>query len=198
MPAKIAASHLPVGRHLLAGLAAAGLSLAAVPALAQVQTVEELTIVGSYGEDGRPQTISRIVDISDLDLRYDAGVDAMKMRIRDTARDICTELNRDSSREISVQQTCISRAMTTARPQMDTAIAQARASQVYAEAAPAPVYVAPAAETYSANVSATVPADPTYVTTTVTNGPVPDTAANRARFGGPNSNGGRKTAPAGN
>ncbi len=32
----------------------------------------------------------------------------------------------------------------------------------------------------------------------VTNGPIPDTAENRARYGGPISNGGRRTAPAGN
>ncbi len=32
----------------------------------------------------------------------------------------------------------------------------------------------------------------------VTNGPVPDTAANRAKYGGPNSRAGRRTAPAGN
>lgn len=32
----------------------------------------------------------------------------------------------------------------------------------------------------------------------VTNGPVPDTAENRARYGGPMSNGGRRTRPAGN
>ena len=32
----------------------------------------------------------------------------------------------------------------------------------------------------------------------VTNGPVPDTPANRAKYGGPNSRTGRKTAPAGN
>ncbi len=32
----------------------------------------------------------------------------------------------------------------------------------------------------------------------VTNGPVPDTAANRARFGGPRSHAGKKTAPSGN
>jgi UrcA family protein len=184
-------------RHLLAGLAAAGLALAAVPALAQ--TVEELTVVGSYGPDGRPQTISRIVDISDLDLRSDTGVDVMKMRIRDTARDICRDLTRiDNTRDLSVQQSCITQAVATARPQMDTAIAQARASQVYAEAIPAPVYVAPSAESYTANVSATVPAAPTYTMRTVTNGPVPDTPENRARFGGPNSNGGRKTVPAGN
>ena len=35
-------------------------------------------------------------------------------------------------------------------------------------------------------------------TQVVTNGPVPDTPRNRARFGGPMSHGGRSTAPAGN
>jgi hypothetical protein len=34
--------------------------------------------------------------------------------------------------------------------------------------------------------------------TTVTNGPVPDTSANRAKFGPPMSNAGKRTAPAGN
>jgi outer membrane receptor protein involved in Fe transport len=32
----------------------------------------------------------------------------------------------------------------------------------------------------------------------LSNGPVPDTPANRARFGGPMSHGGKKTQPAGN
>lgn len=32
----------------------------------------------------------------------------------------------------------------------------------------------------------------------VTNGPVPDTPANRAKYGGPMSNAGRRTSPAGN
>lgn len=34
--------------------------------------------------------------------------------------------------------------------------------------------------------------------TVVTNGPVPDTAENRAKYGPPLSNGGRRTVPAGN
>jgi hypothetical protein len=34
--------------------------------------------------------------------------------------------------------------------------------------------------------------------TLVTNGPVPDTASNRAKYGGPMSNAGKRTAPAGN
>jgi hypothetical protein len=35
-------------------------------------------------------------------------------------------------------------------------------------------------------------------TSTVTNGPVPDTAENRAKYGAPMSNAGKRTAPAGN
>jgi hypothetical protein len=38
----------------------------------------------------------------------------------------------------------------------------------------------------------------TLTTTTVTNGPVPDTAENRARFGGPMSRAGQRTSAAGN
>ena len=51
----------------------------------------------------------------------------------------------------------------------------------------------PAATNVASNVSAT-----TFTNMTVTNGPVPDTPRNRARFGGPMSHGGRSTAPAGN
>jgi hypothetical protein len=49
---------------------------------------------------------------------------------------------------------------------------------------------APSASSYGAEAS--------YTTQTVTNGPVPDTAANRSAYGGPISNGGRATTPAGN
>ncbi|MDP1632129.1 MAG: hypothetical protein Q8L66_11995 [Caulobacter sp.] len=38
------------------------------------------------------------------------------------------------------------------------------------------------------------PADPAVVT----NGPIPDTQENRARYGGPMSGGGQRTAPSGN
>ena len=52
------------------------------------------------------------------------------------------------------------------------------------------VAAAPSVESYGQPASATVE--------TVTNGPVPDTAANRERYGEPMSNGGRRTSPAGN
>ena len=53
---------------------------------------------------------------------------------------------------------------------------------------------APAAS-YSSDASATMPIVTTRV---VTNGPVPDTAENRARYGQPLSRAGKRTAPAGN
>ena len=50
--------------------------------------------------------------------------------------------------------------------------------------------VASSATTYGAGVSVT--------TTTLTNGPVPDTAENRAKYGSPMSNAGKRTAAKGN
>lgn len=49
---------------------------------------------------------------------------------------------------------------------------------------------ATSATTYGQSASVT--------TTTLTNGPVPDTRENREKFGGPNSAAGRRTAPKGN
>lgn len=67
---------------------------------------------------------------------------------------------------------------------------------------------APAASGYGANTAAQVPADqlpPGQAAALaagdnhlLTNGPVPDTPANRAKYGGPMSHAGRRTAPAGN
>lgn len=58
-----------------------------------------------------------------------------------------------------------------------------------------PVYTAPTASTYASDVSATVLAPTTVV---ISNAPVADTPQNRARFGGPDSRGGERTAPVGN
>lgn len=65
----------------------------------------------------------------------------------------------------------------------------------YVEAAPAE----PMADTTTTEMyAAPAPAQPEITTRLVTNGPVPDTPENRARFGGPDSNGGDRTVPAGN
>ena len=52
----------------------------------------------------------------------------------------------------------------------------------------------PAATTNSADVAAQT----TFSNITVTNGPVPDTAENRAKYGQPMSRAGKRTAPKGN
>jgi hypothetical protein len=52
---------------------------------------------------------------------------------------------------------------------------------------------APAATTETTNASAT-----TFTSMTVTNGPVPDTKENRAKYGQPMSRAGKRTAAAGN
>lgn len=72
----------------------------------------------------------------------------------------------------------------------------------------APPPAAPSAAAAGVNTSGPVPADqlpPGQATAlaagdnqVVTNGPVPDTAANRAKYGRPMSNAGRRTKPIGN
>jgi hypothetical protein len=56
----------------------------------------------------------------------------------------------------------------------------------------------PAADVTTSTMYSSAPASPEITTRLVTNGPVPDTPENRARFGGPDSNAGRHTAPVGN
>lgn len=50
----------------------------------------------------------------------------------------------------------------------------------------------------SASVTDITPSGASYTDQLVTNGPVPDTPANRAKFGKPDSRAGRMTRPAGN
>ncbi len=82
-------------------------------------------------------------------------------------------------------------------------------AQQNADPAPAVQPAAPSAGAAGANANATmgaaapdVPGQVQAITqadnTLVTNGPVPDTPANRAKFGGPMSMTGKKTKPAGN
>ncbi len=68
----------------------------------------------------------------------------------------------------------------------------------YVEEAPTPSSEPVADTSTSQMYSAPPSASPEVRTTLVTNGPVPDTPENRARYGGPDSNGGDRTVPAGN
>lgn len=187
-----------------ASLALAGFAaLAAAPA--QAQEVDEITVMGSIGPDGQPQTLSRAVSFADLDLATDAGADELRVRIRATARDLCRQLGETGG--AGVTPSCVDQATRNALNDARLVIAAARSPAALAARSAPPPYVAPvgevasAADETAADVSATVPAVPaetTYTTTTITNGPVPDTPENRARFGGPLSNAGQRTTPAGN
>jgi UrcA family protein len=186
-------------RKLLIAAAAAGALGAAAPALAQ-STVEELTVTGSWLDNGRPLTLSRVVSYADLDLRYQRDQDILRQRVSQTARDVCDELGEDRPNHTNLGRSCQDRAIADAMSQVRAAVTYAM-NQPPAYVASAgsttdTAYVAPeaSAETYAANTSATA----TYTTTTVTNGPVPDTPANRARFGQPMSHAGKRTTPAGN
>ena len=93
--------------------------------------------------------------------------------------------------------------MDNARNQERLAAVEAR--QIYGMAPPPPSYLPPPAPpAYAGDEAAPAagyygePAAATVTTETVTNGPVPDTPQNRAAYGGPISNGGRSTTPAGN
>jgi len=197
-------------RHpILAAAAATALAAGVAPALAQVSTVQEVTVIGRYvpprGEP--PVQLSRIVDYSDLDLRIAADQDQLRHRVIRAAADVCTRLGRTAPNHTNMGRSCREEAVNDAMHAVGFAVAQAmtRPAPAYAYVAPVPnqPYVAPAGPTAPAEVAEAPAATSygqtaSYTTQTVTNGPVPDTAANRARYGGPLSNAGRQTRPVGN
>jgi UrcA family protein len=176
-------------RWLTLGAAAAGLTLAGAPALSQ--TVGELTVTGRMGD---LPVISAAVSYRDLDLATKAGQDELRMRVSNTANDLCDRLGEGTAGGMEAGiPTCRTDAMNNARDQIRMAIASASPGAPVNEmavAAPSPAPTAPAAGAYGAEAS--------YTTSTVTNGPVPDTRENRAKYGQPMSHAGKRTAPAGN
>jgi hypothetical protein len=78
------------------------------------------------------------------------------------------------------------------------AMAQAEPSQAAPDTTTAPpAAAAPGSTAVPDQVQTPAPAA-TVVAATVTNGPIPDTPANRAKYGGPMSHAGKKSQPAGN
>lgn len=181
-------------RNTLCAAAALAMGGLAAPAVAQV-VVQELTVMGRVGVDGELKELSRVVSYADLDLRTEAGQDALRSRIRATAEELCQALDEPQYQTGSVVPSCENDAVQNAMGQFETAVAQARSGPAYAAAPPPPEAApvpppAPAAPSYATSASVT--------TSTVTNGPVPDTPENRRRFGQPLSNAGKRTAPVGN
>ncbi|MDB5494656.1 MAG: UrcA family protein [Phenylobacterium sp.] len=181
--------------RIFASLAVAAFAAAgAAPAFAQ--TVEQLTVTGQWNGRGEPPaSLSRVVAYDDLDLRLANDQRALRQRVQTAARDICDQLGEPRPGPANLGHSCEDVAVAGAMDQVRLAVADAmtRTGPAYAVVAPPPppaAYVAPAATSYGQAAS--------YTTETITNGPVPDTPANRARFGGPMSHAGKHTAAAGN
>jgi len=185
---------------LACGVVAAGLTAtAAAPALAQ--TVDELVVVGHRGVGDNVRSLSTGVSYRDLDLTTQDGRAILHERVRAAARDLCRQLNEDGVGS-ALTPSCERDAVDGARNQERLAAVEAR--PIYGMAPPPPAYLPPPAPAYSEDEAPAAagyygePAAATVTTQTVTNNPVPDTPQNRAAYGGPMSDGGRSTTPAGN
>jgi len=195
-------------RKLILPAVAALMCAAAAPALAQ--TVEELTVTGQWNGRGEPPaTLSRVVDISDLDLRLAGDQRELRRRVDVTAREICDELGQDRPNHTNLGRSCQELAVQGAMDQMRIAVADAFANPpAYAVTGTGAdtAYVAPVGPTpepdtsYSSSATSadTAGAPASFTTSTVTNGPVPDTPENRARYGAPMSHAGKQTPARGN
>ncbi|HET6970563.1 MAG TPA: UrcA family protein [Phenylobacterium sp.] len=100
------------------------------PAAAQtvyddVPTVGEVVVYGGpIGPDGRPERLSQAVSYADLDLSTWAGRDALRHRIRDTARSLCDALG-ESRASDPIGPSCVDNAVRSASTQMRVAVNEA-------------------------------------------------------------------------
>jgi len=157
---------------LLAAAAAAALA-SLVPAVAQA-AAPEVTVTGRYGVGPETRSLSQTVSYADLDLSTPPGRAALRQRVRQTARAVCSQLSDRAPPGAPMVRTCV-----------HDAVASVAAMEPQLAAA------APAATAYGREAAARVTVE------TVTNGPVPDTPENRLLYGPPMSMGGRRTVPAG-
>jgi len=140
-------------RRLSAALALATAAAAAGSAAGQVYvdqtpayadpapaSVDEVVITGRLGPDGRPDRISRVIGLADLDLTTREDRAVLRLRIRDTARDLCHALGEDSGGSSPLVASCEDQAVRDTRPQVRIAIARAYASLDYASQATANPY----------------------------------------------------------
>lgn len=133
-------NHL--NRSLGAALALAAAFAVAAPAAAQIYDpatdtydtgpyVDELVITGPLGPDG-PRRLSQAVSLRDLDLVTPEDREILRIRIRDTARDLCRALGEEFSGPSPLIPSCRDQAVRDARPQVRLAIDQAYARARYA------------------------------------------------------------------
>lgn len=123
---------------LCAALALAAGAAVAVPAAAQAYAdeaplyvsanyVDEVVVPGPLSADGRPARLSRVISIRDLDLATREDQALLRLRIRDTARDLCRALGEDGRGYSPVAPSCEDQAVRDARPQVRLAVNQAYA-----------------------------------------------------------------------
>lgn len=114
-------------------LGAALLVTAIVPALAAPEPGEEVTIFGPYtvktAPTGQPRinsySVSRDVGVKDLDLATAEGRAVAEARVKQMARDVCTELDRRFPPKMYIPQTdardCVKDAVTEAMAKIGAA-----------------------------------------------------------------------------
>jgi UrcA family protein len=120
----------------LAMIAAAGATLLSAGAYGQamevvtVEAVREI-IVGksTIGAPIKELSIRSRVTFADLDLTTAAGAAALQKRVEDTAKSTCKEIKVDVPAEGSSVEKCIKDALAGAQPQVDKAIADAKAAK---------------------------------------------------------------------
>jgi UrcA family protein len=161
---------------------AAGLSAAALAVPAAAQTVEELTVTG-HALRNTPQSLSETVSYADLDLTIPKHRAILRQRVSDAAGRVCDRLDEPRPGAGNLGHSCQEVAVRNASDQVRMAIVDARNMAQLAAASPAAgAYATPASAVVSAQAGMA---------------PIPDTRANRARYGGPMSHAGRRTGPDG-
>ena len=158
------------------GFAAAALALPA----ARAQTADELVVTGHARG---AQSLSETVSYADLDLTQPRQRAILTARVNDAAGRVCDRLNETRPGAGNLGHSCQEVAVRNASDQVRLAVADARNMQRLA--------AAPSAQSFGAQASA-------EESTLAASAPIPDTPANRARYGGPRSHAGRRTAANGN
>ena len=116
-------------------IAASGafVAAAAMGQAMEIVTVEAVreVIVGksSTGVPIKELSVRSSVSYADLDLTTETGVAALKKRVEDTAKSNCKEIKVEVPAEGSTVEKCIKDALGGATPQIDKAIADAKAAK---------------------------------------------------------------------
>jgi UrcA family protein len=122
--------------------------------------------------------LSESVSYADLDLTLASNRNILTRRVSAAAGRVCDRLNEARPSAGNLGHSCQEVAVRGAMGQVRIAFADARSGPAYAAA-------------YGTQASAIAPAQ-------VASGPIPDTPQNRARYGGPRSHAGKRTAAQGN